>query len=131
MSEELPQPVEDFRQAAEAAGFALVEHKHGGGFNDQALRFERDPVWALIVSDRGQWFVKVGAAGWNEGFDADLWHAELEGTEPRDDARDLGRDLEYFRSVLPKIAERADDAALERLSRLAHARASKRYGIDV
>lgn len=79
--ESLPADVERFVATLEAEGFDLgdrrIDHDH---FGNVLLLFIRHSMRVRIVSDRGQWFVEVGAVSVDGWFFPTVWRAYLDGS---------------------------------------------------
>lgn len=131
MSAETPESVTALLASFEKHGFTRATEHVGTGFGDRSIELDRTPVLVRITSDRGQWFVEVAHRDWDEWFDADVWRACLEDSDPPDEPRPLDIQSAFLLRNLGRIAEAGRANAVDLLPRLrqAHAaRARRRLG---
>jgi hypothetical protein len=113
----------------EQEGFTADERPPDrASFGDQVITFAAADLRVLLTRDRGQWSLELGHPDWGEAYDADIWRAALEGTDPTEPTT-LEAQAAYVSDRLAALRVAAGDPSLrDRLDEIAIARADLWFG---
>lgn len=115
MSQMAEDEVCQVRTWLEHSGLERRSTDQSGGFGDVREEWRRGDATVHVTRDRGQWFVDVGRAHWDESFDLDLVAWVIE-TKESDVTRRLHAavwaDLDH---LLPALRAARDSRSRERL----------------
>jgi len=114
-----------------AAGFSPVRSARTESFGDRLVVYAKSRLLVRIVSDRGQWFVEVGARDWDDWFDADTWKGCLDGTDVAIEPSTTSEQAEFLGQNLDRIVGAVDKnrGLFKCLSEKRALRATQRLGL--